>query len=48
MARIAYPTVIQQLCSQEPLEVSTRVDYVHPAARKKQNNGSSDKQEGIK
>ena len=47
MARIAYPTVIQQLCSQEPLEVSTRVDYVHPAARKKQTN-ASDKQEGTK
>jgi len=48
MARLAYPVVIQQLCSQEPPEVSTRIDYVHPAARKKQANAASGKQEGAK
>jgi len=48
MARLAYPVVIQQLCSQEPLEDATRIDYVHPAARKKQANAASGKQEGAK
>ncbi|MBI2293702.1 MAG: hypothetical protein HYU73_25890 [Betaproteobacteria bacterium] len=36
LARAAYPVVIRQLTSQEPLEVSARIDFVHPAVRKKQ------------
>jgi hypothetical protein len=36
LARAAYPIIIQQLTSQQPLEESTRVDYIHPAVRKKQ------------
>jgi len=36
LAQAAYPVVIRQLTSQAPLEVSARIDFIHPAERKKQ------------
>lgn len=41
MAQIAYPVVLQQLCGQGAQEDTTRIDYVHPAVRKKQANAAS-------
>jgi hypothetical protein len=35
LARAAYPIVIRQLTGQGDLEKHTKVDYVHPAARKR-------------
>lgn len=48
LAQLAYPAVLRQLCSQDPQEDTTRIDYVHPAARKKQANAASKKQEAAK
>jgi hypothetical protein len=36
LARVSYPVVLQQLCSQQPLPLDTRIDFVHPAVRRKQ------------
>jgi hypothetical protein len=34
LARSAYPVIVEQLTGQGVLAQHTRVDYVHPAARK--------------
>jgi hypothetical protein len=34
LARAAYPVVIRQLTASGPLEEHSRVDFVHPAARR--------------
>jgi hypothetical protein len=48
LARAAYPLIIRQLTSQDPLEESIFVDYVHPAARKKRVKEKADQQRGEK
>jgi hypothetical protein len=41
LVRSAYPIVIEQLTRQGPLEKHTHVEFVHPAARKRAQQGAS-------
>ena len=41
LARSAYPIVIRQLTSQDPLEKHTHIDFVHPARERTRRDANS-------